>query len=159
MKRSIVLIVVMIVSCILQATAGNPPTIKKEKADDVCFVKTLDKVYFGQDVKMGLLYTKIISIDGTISKIRTSEIKSYMHDNRMFELLPVLCEKYDTTCYAMLEYVTSRSGLKLYKYCCATNRNSRFGYFVFKNNRFYLRVDQDNAINILPFFGIELKSS
>ena len=149
MKKNWVLIIALTLICFgFKAIAVNP--------DDVCYVKTADKVYFGQDVKMGLVYTKVISADGTVAKLKTKEIKAVMHENKLYELLPVVCERYDTLCYAMLEYVTSRSGLKLYKYCCVAGRDEKYGYFVFKDNKFYLRVDQNNAVAILPFFGIEL---
>jgi len=125
--------------------------------EDICYVKTADKVYFGQDVKMGLVYTTIIANDGTVAKVKTKEVKAVLHENKLFELLPVICEKYDTLCYAMLEFVKMRSDLKLYKYCCAAGGDERYGYFVFKDNKFYLRVDQYNALAILPFFGVEVK--
>ena len=63
MKKSIFLVAVMLICFGIKTFAGNP--------DDICYVKTADKVYFGQDIKMGLVYTKVISADGTVAKLKT----------------------------------------------------------------------------------------
>jgi len=146
MKKSIFIIALILMGFGIKAVAGNP---------DVCYVKTADKVYFGQDLKMGLLTTKIVSADGTITKVKTNEVKSYMHDNRLFELMPLICEEGDTMCYDFMEYLTSRSGLKLYRYRCCMNCDVRYGYFVFKDDKLHLRVNLMNAEAVLPFFGIK----
>ena len=122
---------------------------------DVCYVKTADKVYFGQDVKVRMIYTKIISSDGTVIKIKTNDVKSYMHDNKIYESLPLICMDGDTLCHAFMEKMASRSGLNLYRYKCCSDCGVNCVYFVYKNQKLYLRVNQMNAESILPFFGIK----
>jgi len=125
-------------------------------SDDACYVKTGDKVYFGQDLKMGLTHVKIISPDGTVVKVNNHDITAYKHHNKLYELLPVICEKGDTICKAFLEYMTSRSGLNLYRYTCCEGCNVvKYAYFVFKDGKYYLRIDKYNADAIMPFFGIK----
>ena len=146
MKKSIVLIALLLACFGIKAIADGP---------DVCFVKTADKVYFGQDVKMGLIHTKIISSDGTIAKVKTQQVTSYMHDGKLYDLLPLICPTGDTLCYNFMEYLTSRSDLKLYRYKCCESREVVYVYFVYKDGKLYLRVNQYNAESILPFFGIK----
>lgn len=122
--------------------------------ESVSYVKTNGKVYFGQDLKRGLFNTKIISTDGTVLRIPNTKVVAYMHDSKLFEYLPVVCEDNDTICFAMMEYITSRSGLKLYRYSCYDNKDTTYGYFVFKDNKFYLSITKENAASTLPFFGI-----
>lgn len=146
MKKSVLTIALILICFGIKAVAGNP---------DVCYVKTADKVYFGQNIKMGFINTKVISADGTITKVKNNDIKSYMHDNRLFELMPLICEKGDTLCYDFMERMSSRSGLNLYRYKCCLDCDVRYAYFVFKDDKLYLRVNQMNAESILPFFGVK----
>jgi len=147
MKRSIMIMALMLICFGIKAIAAGP---------DVCYVKTADKVYFGKDVKKGVLHTKIIAADGTITKLETHDIKSYMHDGKRYDLLALICPNGDTLCYNFLEYVTTRSGLKLYRYeCCENQRDHVLVYFVYKDDKLYLRVNQMNAESIFPFFGIK----
>ena len=57
--------------------------------------------------------------------------------------------------YAMMEYVTSRSGLRLYRYSSHDQKTPQHSYFVYKNGKLHLRVTQENALSTLPFFGIK----
>jgi|APDOM4702015023_1054809.scaffolds.fasta_scaffold84868_1 hypothetical protein len=147
MKKSIAIIVLILLSFGINAMAGGKST---------SYVKAGGKVYFGQDLKMGLFNMKIISDDGNTVKIPNRDVEAYMHDSRLFERLPVICENNDTLCFALMEYITSRSGLKLYRYCCYETNEPRYGYYVFNNGRLYLRIDPKNALTALPFFGVDI---
>jgi hypothetical protein len=147
MKRSILITALILICFGIKAIAAGP---------DVCYVKTADKVYFGQDVKKGVIHTKIISADGTVAKVETRDIKSYMHDGKRYDLKALICPNGDTLCYNFLEYVTTRSGLTLYRFeCCENMRDHVLVYFVYKDEKLYVRVNQYNAESVLPFFGIK----
>jgi len=120
------------------------------------YVKTGDQVYFGQDLKMGLFNYKVIDADGVVTKIRNRDVVAYTHNSRHYESLPVICKTSDTLCFAMMEYVTQKSGLNLYRYANYEDGEARFEFFVFKNGEFYLRIDQENVKTTLPFFGIKV---
>jgi hypothetical protein len=105
--------------------------------------------------------------DGTIMKVPLKKVDSYSCNGRLFERLPVKCKWAPANCTAMMEYITSRSGLRLYKYCKLQehgdlfncdyhNTHMEFEYFVFKDGKFYLHVTPDNAESILPFFGVKV---
>jgi hypothetical protein len=146
MKKFLFILVLMLISFSVRVLAVKP---------EVCYVKTANMVYFGNDVKMGLFNTKIISCDGCVTKVKTSEITSYMHDGKLYDLLPLICPTGDTLCHAFLEYMTSRNGLKLYRFHCCENCIVKWVYFVYKDGNLYLRINQYNAESILPFFGIK----
>lgn len=149
--------VLLLVMFALALQAGN-----NEAAS---YVKTGDKIYFGQKVKTGLLNATIVMNDGTMLKIPYKKVDSYYSNGRLFERLPVMCEGAPANCTALMEYVTSRNGLRLYKYCkygeCGDLLNNTYKkahlqvtYFVFQDGKFYLHVDKKNAPTVLPFFGI-----
>jgi hypothetical protein len=136
------MITALVLMCFgIKAIAANP---------DVCYVKTSDKVYFGQDVKVRPLHTKVISADGTIETIHTNDVKAYMHDSKLYELKPLVCEKGDTICYAFMEFIDSRSGLNLYRYKCCIDCNVQYAYFVFTGDKLYLRVNQICKSVLIP---------
>ena len=131
---------------------------QSEKAD-ICYVKTGDHVYFGQDLKIGIIQTRIILADGTVEKVKNRDVKAFMHDGKLYELMPVICAKHDTVCLALMEFIASKSGMKLYRYYCTRDENNpRYIYFVFKDGKFYSRVeDAESAKEVLPKFGIKVK--
>lgn len=130
------------------------------------YVTTGGKTYFYHHSNAGLFRTKVVLDDGTTLKIPFRKIDSYFCNGRLFERLPVVCEGAPAGCTALMEYITSRNGLRLYKYCkygeCGDLLNNTYQkahlqvlYFVFKDGKFYLKVDKKNASTVLPFFGIK----
>lgn len=131
------------------------------------YVKTGGKTLFCRHSTAGLFRTKVVMDDGTILKVPFRKIDAYYCDGRLFERLPVVCEGAPAGCTALMEYITSRNGLRLYKYCkygeCGDLLNNTYQkahlqvqYFVFKDGKFYLKVDKKNAHTVLPFFGIKV---
>lgn len=147
MKRSVLIIALILAGFGMKVLAEGETT---------SYVKTDTKVYIGDDLKQGIFNMKVISSDGTVTKVPYRDVRAYMDDSRLFEYLPVVCENYDTTCYAMMQYVTSKSGLNLYRYCCYEGRDAKFVFYVYKEGKFHLRVDQKNAATVLPFFGLKV---
>jgi len=147
MKKTIVIIAIILTSFGIKAMA---------EGESISYVKTGKNVFFGHDLKIGLFNTRIISDEGSITKVANRDIVAYKHQSRLFEYLPVVCESKDTICYAMMEYIATRGGLKLYRYCCYDEKDPRYSFFVFKNNKFYLGINEKNAESTLPFFGIKV---
>lgn len=145
MRNSLFILVLLLLGIGAKAAVGR---------ESVTYLKTANEIYFGQDLKIGLLNSKIISSDGSVIKVPNRDVMSYMHNSRLFELLPVICEPGDTLCFAMMEYITTRSGLRLYRYNCYENSGIKCHYFIFKDGKYYLHIDQRNALTVLPFFGI-----
>ena len=154
-KLSVLLILVM---SVLLLKAGGEAT---------SYVTVGDKTYFCETVRSGLLNLNLSMSDGTILKVPLNKVDSYSSKGRLFERLPVMCPGAPANCTALMEYVTSRNGLRLYKYCkvqehgdlCNNtykNAHLELEFFVFKDGKFYLPVNQTNAEAILPFFGIQV---
>ena len=145
MKKSLVLAALFLVGIYANVVAGSKPA---------CYVKTTEEVYFGQKLKIGLLNTKIISEDGKIVKVSNTKVLSYTNGSRLFDLLPLADNNPETPELVLMEYIASRSGLKLYCYENNSDRTTVKEYFVFNEGKLHIRIDQNNAANILSFFGI-----
>jgi hypothetical protein len=159
MKKSILITALIMLAYGTMAYAG----------EKVCYLTANGNTYFGMNLKQGLFKTKIVSTDGKMFKVKNREIDAFSDGNHLYEKLPVICENNDTVCMAMMEYLTSREGLKLYRYTCFYEDNDaststfkkaseHYGYFVFKDGKFYLRIDEKNASEAFPFFGIDVIS-
>jgi hypothetical protein len=140
-------------------------TYAKNK-ENISYVKVDGQTYFGNDIKAGIFKTKLITADGNVMKFANQKIESLMHEGHMYEMMPVICADNSTKCLALMEYVAVRDGFKLYRYTCYKGNcidntgddQSEDYYFVFKDGKFYLRIDQTNAASALPFFGINILS-
>jgi len=130
------------------------------------YVTVNGKTIFCQTVRSGLLTMNLTLSDGTIMKVPLNKVDSYSCNGRLFERLPVKCKWAPANCTVLMEYVTSRNGLRLYKYgkvqehgelydCTYKNAHMELEYFVFKDGKFYLHITPDNAESTLPFFGIK----
>jgi hypothetical protein len=148
MKTKITIIILFLLGFGVRLMAGG---------EDISYVKTGSKIYFGTKIKIGLFNTRIISPDGSIALVHNQDIVAYTHNSKQFELLPIVSESNKIVGYGMMEYIATRSGLKLYRYCCYDQAISQYAYFVFKDGKLYLRIDKDNALSTLPFFGITPK--
>jgi hypothetical protein len=140
----------------------------KAGGESVNYVTIDGKTYFCDKMNQGLFSINLKLDDGTIKKIPFEKVDSYYCNGRLFERLPVMCKGAPANCTALMEYITSRNGFRLYKYCvfqehgdlCANSYKKahlQLEYFVFKDGKFYLPVNKDNAASILPYFGIALK--
>lgn len=130
------------------------------------YVTVNGKTYFCQTMKTGLLNMNLKLSDGTTMKVPFKNVDSYSLNGKLYERLPVMCKGAPANCTALMEYVTSRNGFRLYKFCktqghgeiCDGNYEKahlEYVFFVFKDGKFYLPVTNDNMESILPFFGIK----
>jgi len=146
MKKLTVLLV--LVMSVLMLKAGT----------EVSSYVTVDgKTYFCENVKSGLKFMNLTMNDGTIMKVPLKKVDSYSSKGHLYERLPVMCEGAPENCTAMMEYITSRNGFRLYKYCkMKSHGNTEFTFFIFKDGKYHLSVTRENAESVLPFFGIEV---
>ncbi len=124
------------------------------------------KTYFCETVKPGLLRMNVIMTDGTVLKVPLKKVDAYSSKGHLYERLPVMCKDAPANCTALMEYITSRNGFRLYKYCktgsCGDlldntyeKAHLQFTFFVFKDGKYFLPVTPENIESILPFFGIK----
>jgi len=151
MKKSISIIAMMLICFSIKAIAGN---------DDNCYVKTGDNTYFGKDLIIGLNHTRLMLPDGAFREFNNRDIVAYRHHDKLCMKMPVVCDNTDTICMAMMEYITSKAGCHVFKYCCAMEEDrltlaKKSYFFVFKDGKFYQRFDEDQTEALLAF-GIKV---
>lgn len=140
--------------------------ILKAGGEATSYVTVNGKTYFCQTVRSGLLNMNLKMADGSIMKVPLKNVDSYSCNGCLFERLPVKCKWAPANCTALMEYVTSRNGFRLYKYCeyreCGDLYNGNYKkahlqseYFIFKDGKFHLHVTPDNAESVLSFFSIK----
>jgi len=152
--KKLIIISVLVLSAIVLKAAG----------ENISYVTVDGKTHFCQMIKTGLFRTTFVK-DGLVMKVPFKRIDAYMTDGHLYERLPVVGEDGRARYTALMEYITQRNGLRLYKLCTYGESSdpakhifgkaeAEYTYFVFKDGKFYLRVDEKNATTALPFFGI-----
>jgi len=152
-KLSVLLILVM---SVLLLKAGEETT---------SYVTFSGKTYFCQKATPGLFNMNLTMSDGTTMKVPLKKVDAYSCNGHLCERLPVICKGAPANCTALMEYVTSRNGFRLYKICeyneCGDLFNNTYKkahlqveYYVFKDGKFHLQVTNENIESILQFFNI-----
>ncbi len=153
MKRVIGFAALMVICFGLKAQVGNDPD---------CYIKTGDKIYLGTELKMGLVNSRISLSDGTVAKVKNRDITAYRHHNKIYMKMPVICDRYDTICMAMMQYIKSSSEYDIFLYCCNDLIDNTYKlanvhrniFFVFKDGKFYRRI-AENQTEALLAYGIK----
>jgi hypothetical protein len=148
MKKSILIAAILLFGLYTNVIAGVSPG---------CYVKSDDKIYFGQKLRFGLTTVRVLSDNGSIVKVPIKEVDSYKQGNRYFELRPTVNSNFETEGNAMMELLKTKGDLKLYRCLKKDVGAPVYDYYVFKKERFHLLLDKDNAATVLSFFGIEVK--
>lgn len=154
-KLSVLLILVMSV------------LILKASGEATSFVTVDGKTYFCEKVKAGLFNLNMVMDNGTIMKVPLKKVESYSTNGKLYDRLPVMCKDAPENCTALMEYITSRNGFRLYKYSEIREHGDlvnntyqtahlEYGFFVFRDGKYHLEVTPENAESVLPFFGIEV---
>jgi len=146
MKKIILLIVLMLICFGINAKvmAGN---------ENDCYIKAGDKFLIGNDIKIGVAHTKIILPDGTVEKIDNHDISALRHHDKLYMLMPVICDRNDTLCMAMMEYLRSSEGYDIFLYCCYDMVDPAYRldnvyknvFFVYKGGKYYRRITEDQT--------------
>jgi hypothetical protein len=132
------------------------------------YVTANGQTFFGDKLKSGLFHTRLLTSGQETVRINNNDVTAYMQDGRLFERLPLVCNNNTVKDEVFMEYVTTRSGLRLYKYSSydendnlpegvVCKANAKYCFFVFKDGKYYLKVDEKNAAATLPFFGIAVR--
>ena len=136
---------------------------------DLNYVKVQGKHYFSNEMKIGLSNVKFTTDDGLTLKASLKKVDALMVDGKLMERLPVYCTdgKYKGT--ALMEFVSQRNGLRLYKYhptenppqtCCFSDGSEQVCvFFIYKDGNVYLHVDNKNADTVFSFFHVPFNGS
>ena len=139
--------------------------ILKAGGEATSYVTFGGKTYFCQKVTPGLFNMSLTLDDGTTLKVPLNKVDAYSGNGHLCERLPVHCQGAPKNCTALMEYVTSRNGFRLYKLCeygeCGSLWDNTYQkahlqveYYVFKDGKFHLQVTKDNASSVLQFFNV-----
>jgi hypothetical protein len=148
MKKVMFLVLSMMVLYGLNAVAG----------ESIGYVKTEGNIYFGQKVKIGISKTRIIASDGTVVKIPNHKVEAYMQDSHLFELMPVSYNSDASVKMDLLEKVTLKDGLALYRSTATKAGDAEFVYYVYQEGKLYLKCNELNTETVLQYFGINIAS-
>ncbi|MEI6749252.1 MAG: hypothetical protein ACOYMF_12455 [Bacteroidales bacterium] len=157
MKRAVIILGLILIAFLSKAI--NPPI------NDI--VITDDKTYFGDKVVMGPSSVRIYNKAGEITKIPSHAVESFIRNGQVFVKMPVITKANDTVGMAFMQYITSRSGLQLFRYCShclnydpvagvIAPLNQVFRYYVFKGGKFIMLLEEDNATSFLSYFGVKV---
>jgi hypothetical protein len=145
-------------------------TLISYAGDKLDYVIIGDQTYFSEDVRVGTAAVKISTDNGMTLKAPLKDVNAYFVDGKYCQRLPIICKNGETKCTALLELVSMRNGLQLFKYrpghenenlgCCFfDSENEESMYFIYKNEKLYLRVDKENAETVFNFFRIDFKEN
>ena len=154
MKKLILIAVLMLISFGIKAQTGN---------EYDCYIKAGDKVYIGTDLKMGLIHSKIKLPDGTVKEIYNRDITALRNHDKLYMMMPVICDKSDTLCMALMEYIKSSSDYDVFLYCCYDMVDHAYRldnvyknvFFVYKDGKYYRRLNEDQTED-LSDYGIKV---
>jgi hypothetical protein len=157
MKNLFVLLSIMLVNSVCQAI--RPPI------NDI--VVSDGKTYFCDKVIMGPASAKIYYAAGEILKIPSKSVESFIKNGQVFIKLPVITKANDTIGMAFMQYINSRSGLQLFRYCSNCLKydpvegviapvNTVYRYYIFKGGKFFMLLDENDSATFLAFFGVRV---
>jgi len=156
MKSIVILCLLCIVGFFLKAD-DKPPT---------CFVVVGDKTIYCDAIQPGKSSTKIQRTGMPCLRIPTSKISAYQLNGRLFERLPVITGKDDTSGWAFMQYLATKDGCRLYRFCsnCIHFDPSTgiidpplpvYRYYVFRKGKFVSVTNDKNVKAVLMRFGIK----
>jgi len=157
MKSTFILLNLMLIA--LSGQARNPPI------NDI--VVSGGKTFFCDKVIMGPASAKIYNSAGEISKIPSQSVESFIKSGQVFVKLPVVTMANDTVGMAFMQYINSRSGLQLFRYCSQCLHydpvegviapiNQVYRYYIFKGGKYFMLLDEKDADTFLSFFGVKV---
>lgn len=131
------------------------------------FVVIGDETYYYDEIRVGKSITSIY-IDGKrFLKVRNSIVNAYAEKGNFYEYLPIMTQDKDTAGYAFMQFIASRDGYRLYRYCSNCLKYDPvtciiapatpvYRYYIFKSSKFVLVTDDQNEKSQLAYFGVKV---
>lgn len=141
----------------------------KDLSGNYYMISTGEKLYC-KKIQVGAQKIKATLENGEKVIIPTSQVKMYHLNGKTFEKLPVYANNRNTNKETFMEFVTTRAGLKLYKYSKYVEGYDKVTkeymgvskvdyYLVFKGDQFYVEVTDRNYKTLFEFFRIKVIES
>ena len=137
-------------------------------AEKSSFVVIGDETVFCDEVKVGKANTRVYSNNKQILKIETCYVDAYSANGVLDEKLPVIDNDKDTSGWAFMQFIASRNGYRLYRFCSncvhfdpATGLIAPptpvYRYYTFKDGKFVSMTDDNSVNKHLAYFGVRVR--
>jgi|GEM_PF-1008407 hypothetical protein len=141
----------------------------KDLSGNYYVASTGEKLYC-KKIQVGARNIKAVLENGQEVTVPTAQIKMYSLNGKTFEKLPVYMDGKFSKEHRFMEFVTTRAGLKLYKYSKYMEGYDKTSgaymgitkvdyYQVFKGDEFYVEVTDRNYQTLFEFFRIKVVES
>ena len=109
-----------------------------------------------------------IQMEGTQSvKVPTNRVNAYARGGCFYEYLPVMNENRETTGWAFMQFIASRDGKRLYRFCSDCIHYDPisgkiapeipvYRYYTFKGGEFVSVTNDQNVKEQLAWFGVKV---
>lgn len=135
--------------------------------EESAFVATADHTYFCNEISMGFASTIVKNADGSYLKIPNSEVKAFRLNGRQYEKMPLVSNAGDTVTYTFMEFICSKDGYRLYRYCTNCNHydplngeiapiNHIYRYYVLVDGKIRLLNCADSLKKAMSFFKVKV---
>lgn len=134
---------------------------------DYYVIVTGEKLYCTK-IRLGAVNTTAVLENGEKVTLRTADIHSYRLNGKIFDKMPLYENNKFTNKNVFMQFVTTRAGLKLYKYSVSEEGVDKLSgiylkstsvdhYVVFKGDQFYVSITDKNYPTMFEFFGVKYR--
>lgn len=134
------------------------------------YVMATGEKLFCTKIRLGPVNTKAVLENGEKVLLRTADIHSYRLNGKIFEKMPLFENDVKTSKNVFMQFVTTRAGLKLYKYTTSEEGIDKLSgrylkstsvdhYVVYKGDQFYVSITDKNYPTMFEFFGIKYREA
>ena len=143
MKKMSLLLLLGIFSLTSMVKAGMPD-----------YVITGDDVKYFKNLRFGITSYLVGTDESVKVRYHADEVVAYRKDGHVYEKMPVICDGKETGCYAFMELVAYRNGLKVFRHSVYRGYNiaRQDEYVVYKNGSYHLWFDEKNYNILNKFF-------
>jgi hypothetical protein len=134
---------------------------------DYYVIATGEKLYCTK-IRLGAMNTTAVLENGEKVTLRTADIHSYRLNGKIFDKMPLYENNKFANKNIFMQFVTTRAGLKLYKYTLSEEgldiksgfylkSTSVDHYVVFKGDKYFVSITDKNYPTMFDFFGMKYR--
>ena len=118
------------------------------------YVITGDDVHYFKNVRFGITSYLVGTNESGKVRYQADEVVCYRKDGKVYEKMQVICDGKQTGCYAFMELVAYRNGLKVFRHSFYRGyyMPRQDEYVIYKDGSYYLGFDERNFKILCKFF-------
>lgn len=131
------------------------------------FVVADGATYLCHEMRMGFINTRIVTTEGEVVKVPNYKVEAYRVNGHQFELLPLINYNGDTVDRAFMEFICTRDGNRLYRYCSNCSKydplngqiaplNRVYRYYIMRNGQMKLLTEKDENSKFMSYFRVSV---